>query len=395
MDFTHFKYAKDKVPSETFKKELFFEHLKKEFTDEILNQTEHNAYFSKYDPDSVKTFLLSYAEAKAQLAKYYEHYTEPIFHNKDYKKNQQAERLFKIIKQKKLFNLQLQWRANQISIKEISTSWDFLFWEFEINSCPFIPDVSPKEVMILKQFLNLPQVSAEVLIQYTDWQNYDDIMERDEEGEYVEMPDWYAYYDEHMGTAQLLLLPNTRGEKDEYYRQIALNSNIIKKEREQARKNFKPYVHIPAYHRSFKNNMEYAQQFEPDPYFRELFRLYYEQYKHLEEVPDKDDFSIGDDMVWEAVQKLLQADGPVAMPAHSDWRTAILNCARQYGNQSLYAEIDAVYEEYKMLKETGIGRGDNFSEVWTRFLKNDVTLNIWSQIKLGRKLCGEPEDFNY
>lgn len=395
MDFTHFKYSKDKIPAETFKKELFFEDLKKEFTDEILNHNEHNAYFSKYDPDSVKAFLLSYAEAKAQLARYYEHYTEPRYHNKEYKNNEDAERLFTIIKQKKLFNLQLQWRANQIKIKEISTSWDFLFWEFEINSCPFIPGVSPKEVTILKQFLSLPEISAKDLIQYGGWQNYDEITERDEDGEYIYMPYWYTYYDEHMGTAPLLLLPNTRGDQDAYYREVALNSDIMKEKREVARKNFKPQIHIPAYHKTFKNKLEYAQQFEPDPYFRELFRLCYEQYKHFEEIPDEDDNSIEDDLVMDAVQKLLEADRPVAMPADTDWRTAILNCARQYSNDSLAAEIDSVYDEYKMFKEMGINRGENFSEIWADFLNDSVTTNIWTQILLGRKLCGEPEDFNY
>ncbi len=395
MDFKKFKYSKDKVPAETFKREFFYEDLKKEFTDEVLKCQEHNDYFSKYDPDSVKAFLLSYAEAKVRLAMYYEQYTEPIYHNKEFKNNHYAEQLFGIIKQKKLFNLQLQWRANQIKIKEIFTSWDFLFWESEIDSCPFIPEVSSKEVMIFKQFLCLPHVNAEAHIHYGGWQNYDELTERDEEGEYVFMPDWYAYYDEHMGTAHLLLLPDTRGEQDAYYREIALNSDIIKKQREAARKNFKPYVHIPAYHKSFKNEMEYAQQFEPDPYFRELFRLNYEENKRLEEVPDEDNYSIDDDMVMEAVHDLLRADGPVAMPADSDWRAAILNCARQYGNQSLYAEIDSVYDEYKMYKEMGINRGDNFNEIWAKFLKDDITLNIWSKIKLGRKLCGEPEDFNY
>ncbi len=118
-------------------------------------------------------------------------------------------------------------------------------------------------------------------------------------------------------------------------------------------------------------------------------------YKHLEEGPGEDENSIDDDMVLEAVHKLLEADQPVAMPADSDWRTAILNCARQCSNNSLATEIDSIYEEYKMFKKMGISRGDDFHEVWAKFLKNDVTVNIWSQILLGRKLCNETEDFNY
>jgi hypothetical protein len=395
MNFDNFKYNKDKIPADVSKKQLFFADLKDEFIEELLTRTEHEEYFNKYDPDSVKAFLLSIADLKIQLASYYYLYADPGYQDNEVKYSENAESLLKIIRQKQLFNLQLQWRAEQITIKEITTSWDFLFWEFEIDSCPFLPGITYREVTVLKQFLNEPYVDSTDLIRYGGWQQYTDIMERDEEGDLCYLPEWYEFYDEHMGTGHLMLLPNTRGDKEEYYREVARNSWLTKEKVETANKNFKPVPSVPRLFGSFKNQLEYAERFESDPHFKELFRLHYQKYKHLEEIPADDDYSIPDEYMYDALYTLLEAKKPVPMPAGANWREAMIQCARQYINSTLAADIDNVYEDYRMYTKMGINKGKDFKEVWKRFLNDSVTVNIRSQILLGRKLLGEPENFNF
>ncbi|MEI8203300.1 MAG: hypothetical protein WCH34_09830 [Bacteroidota bacterium] len=392
MNFDNFKYHKDKIPTGA-KKNIFLEELKNEFTEELFNRTDHQTYFDKYDQDSVKSFLLSFAETKKQLIEHYEFYINPAFQHKEIKINEDAKRLFKAILQKKLFNLQIQWRAELIEIKEINTSWDFLFWEINIESCPFIPEITPKEVSVFKQFLCSPNVDAKEAMNYGGWQWYNSFLADEEDDDYEEMPEWYEFYDEHMQTAHLLLLPNIRGKKDEYYREIGLAE--LREINKDKNKDFKPYVPIPYYYSDFKNRLEYANLFEKDPYVKELFKLYYEKYNRDENASDYNSYGIPDDAVREAVQTLLEAQNPINMPGGLPWREALILCAQQCTNQELFNDIDNVYEEYLMFRKMGINTGEDFKTVLEKYLKNDVTININKQILLGRKFLGEPEDFNY
>jgi len=60
---------------------------------------------------------------------------------------------FDLILHKKLFNLQLQWRAELVEIPQIRICGDFLFWKKRIRDCPFIDAVTSTEVEIMKRFL--------------------------------------------------------------------------------------------------------------------------------------------------------------------------------------------------------------------------------------------------
>ncbi|HEX2983457.1 MAG TPA: hypothetical protein VHO28_07930, partial [Ignavibacteriales bacterium] len=89
-------------------------------------------FFGKYNKTSVESFINNYAFQKANLLKYGESYLlneEKLFLTQ---KNKAELRLWEI-QQKKLFNLQCQWRAGMISLPEIETSYDFKYWEKNIE----------------------------------------------------------------------------------------------------------------------------------------------------------------------------------------------------------------------------------------------------------------------
>src|SRR5207249_142334 len=52
------------------------------------------------------------------------------------------------------------------------------------------------------------------------WQDYEELTKRNAEGDMEFMPDWYEFYDGRMGTGALLTLPDIRGKKEAYYKNI-------------------------------------------------------------------------------------------------------------------------------------------------------------------------------
>jgi len=142
------------VPQDQSKKEQFFKDLQQQFCEEISASEEAKEYFSKYSPSSIDSFIKSYASKKVHLAQCYEYYerlySEKETANLDYQKK--AENMLIAILQKKLFNIQLQWRAGKIDIDEINISYDFRFWEDHVASCPFIPAITENEVELIKEY---------------------------------------------------------------------------------------------------------------------------------------------------------------------------------------------------------------------------------------------------
>ena len=389
MNFDDFIYNTENIPENYDLKALFFEDLKNKFYDEIKNNRKQVDYFNTYNPDSVENFMLRYASQKAKLVESYEYYTNESYHNKELKYREVTEKVFDLILQKKLWNLQLQWRANLIDIKEISTTWDFSFWEDNISSCPFIPMVTDSEVEIMKQYLSDPNHTNQTDNWFFSWQNYNEIMQKDEEDDLSSMPDWYEFYDTLMGTDLLLQLPDIKGEKEEYYENIGQQyyTALAKKEPIAPKAVYvSPPPHISC---STEEMLKYAQTFEEDKHFVELFSIYHELIHNYE--PDND---ISDDAIDEAIELLKEAEFPVPITAHSDWRAAIIKSSQQYINSIVIKEIDVVYEEYKMLSEIGLSK-NNDENVIKEHVTYEISELFMRNILKGRELCNEPQDFDY
>ncbi len=244
----------------------------------ILNELKSNpkviAYTSLYDKSSVASFLESYASTKELLLTYGEFYRQ----TKDsgsLSYRTWAENYYWQIAQKKLFNLQCQWRAEQIDLP-IEVTYEFIYWSQNIKACPFIQPPTEEEVQTMIAFLEgapYDHTDNDLL----DWQDYENF--KDEQallGAGDAYPNWYAWYDVHIGPTHLLLLPDLRGtyqekcfaawraeqEKGAVYLMVEEKPYLSTSQFEDFIKQVEPYQ-IYDYYRAYKEWSRKNESMEP------------------------------------------------------------------------------------------------------------------------------------
>lgn len=392
MNFDNFQYKRDKnISSQEY--DLLMEKLKNEFIDDLTNNEKYKVFFDKCDPDTIPGFILGYVEAKIHLITCYtviidvEKTSNHLFY-----RDEALERL-NWIKQKKLWDMQLQWRADRIEIDEVEICNDFHFWGENIESCPFLSSITDKEVEFLKEFLRLEDTDDFLGYEIENWQDYDEFMEKDEYGLYSHSPEFYQYLDDHLFTSYLLNFPNIRGEKEEFYTNLKHEKNREgakeKKLKAQELAKLSEPVFLPL-HFDEAIALEYAQLFEKDPHYIELFKLWQKSIIKIRERDyDKEEF-IGYD-----IDTLKEAEVPVYMPADADWANAVRRCVKKYENEMIIEQLDSVYEEYKMFADIKITSGKSLKKIMEEKSKHWLRITYEQLILDGRELNGEPRDYNF
>jgi len=196
---------------------LMEESEKSRLAGEIAHELEgprFQEYFSKFDEKSVRQFIQSYSMRKAQ----YLQYSPQFLREQEQNVNDDLENAMELlweIQQKKLFNLQCLWRADKIHIPGIEVTYDFIYWEKNISECPFIEAVTNEEVNLYIEYVNSDFYSEPHPL--SSWQDFEGFRKEPYEDDFVALPSWYTFYDNHMGTEELLNMPDIRGEKEKQY----------------------------------------------------------------------------------------------------------------------------------------------------------------------------------
>ena len=110
------------------------------------------AHYEQFNPKSVEEFITKYATMKFDM------FESKEINRQNYENHQTqflslADAFIDMILQKKLFNLQCQWRARLIELPLVDTYRDFTFWEKHIRHCPFIPPITQDEIDLCARFL--------------------------------------------------------------------------------------------------------------------------------------------------------------------------------------------------------------------------------------------------
>jgi hypothetical protein len=376
---------------EKFDEEIKAELIRQQTEEELKNNPLIQAYFSTYNQQSVESFIRNYARKKAIYITRGPAYIN-IKEQEDLKYKLMAEEALWSIQQKKLFNLQCQWRAEQIKLKGIDHTTQFLLLSANIQHCPYLTPVSRAELDLYIKYLRSGTVGD--FLWFDSWQDYDNFkadylhqqhsedMEHDHDMLAVRIPAWYSYYDYHMGTDILLGLNDCRGEKEQKYRSLA--------RKRQAEEIKKQNLHRTIDNRPFINAFDTGSL--------ERFIKEFEDKKLLKYCKAVEGFNLrfDDNMeVEEALETLRGAGESISLNASDDWREAVIEAARRYELEQTASMLPMVFQEYHFRLENGI----NYEQSDFDKKKADGAFQMCElarkQILLGRLLSGEEEDFRF
>ncbi len=360
-----------------------FRHkLQLEFYDDLMNNPIYKDYFSKYEPDSVILFCQEYSKLKISLISLAKYHMDPNASSNEIVLSYYTDRIFDLILQKKLFNMQLMWRAEKINIPQVKICHDFDIWSNQLRNCPFIEKVTPKEIQVMKQFLMDDNFCSEIGF-LIGWQDYDKLISVNEEDDCELMPPWYEFYDEKMGTGSLLLLPNLRGEKENEYKQLYRKwKHKQPPDPIPSKQASTPYLNtlIGSEH----DYVSFMEQFEND-YICKLQQARMDEKIFADKTYDPEALRV-------AIMDIELAEEPVHFDSKLNWHEAILKAAQQVKNSRIADYLDTVYNVYAMQYDLGMMPSYDIDKE-----NDDKSLRqmILNQILKGREESGESKDLDF
>jgi hypothetical protein len=385
------------------------ESIKKDLLKKLPKIIEH---FSEFQPGSVVHMIEWYAEKRhrfTKVADYYAGAAERI--HLGYLPS--AEKFLRHIQYKKLLDLQCLWRAGKIELKGIETTFDFRKWGEDIYNCPFLPAITQDEVDLMIRFLNETPVemqpSDEHFFDY-DWHNYEYLKICFAEEEEIELqdfykdytiailedngiPPWYEFYDTYMGTKGLLALTDVKRPKEAYYIKLWNDHKNKEKEEQERMEGKEPAPPPPPRDERWymgidsdtdEDIAEMVDAFE-SPEVKKLWENYV-----VVDVKESSDEEALEEEVRSIYFSLTEEKEIVPLEAHEDWRQGLIISYRRHKFRKTVEAIPTAYDDYLTRIETGIGfsHPDNNEPMqWE--------IDIRQSILEGRRIAGEPMDFNF
>ncbi len=305
------------------KKILKEEDRRKLWRKEMEESEAWQNYFKQFNPAHVDNFIDTYLTYKNMWLEYGDMYEKRQEEN-SIRWVTAATKHLEIIQQKKLFDAQCLWRAEQLEIPEIKICCEFVVWGKNILNCKFIKPITQADIELYQQYLLTGEPDEDVGWWNTIlWQYYEGIVEsyHDSENSDDDFPSWYEYHNTYRGTSGYMSLPNIRGEKEDSYLSIATGQ--IKNETVTSIKNIETPVETKQYpYLSFydqKNTDWLVDHFET-----KQIRRFYKAYKWGIKENDKEE------NLKYYLDILIDANEPIAMESNEDWEDAIKNTALKY-----------------------------------------------------------------
>jgi hypothetical protein len=403
-------------------KEQHIAHLKTE--------PAYQKVYEKIDSTDIEEFIEEYATLKVDLyekkeayaAEYEQHYTQFLV---------KADAYIDKILQKKLFNLQCRWRANDIQLPLIYVIDDFDYWQENIRSCPFIVPITEKEIDICISFLKEDIDWDDNEYNGVYWQNYDGIQHKLKYDSYTkeervvygmgqacnedDFPRLYAFFDKHQNTADLLHLPDLRGPVEQMY--MEKSDEIAGAEQiETLRKEGKLEEMMDFDSNGLSKTMEYYLSVRKLKWAKFVERTEDQQTKELfkqsEYVNRKDKRSIyferttvhsrkNDPMVYFKFLQEFDEIPPIEAQAGDNWRIALERTARKFQQQKIAEMLPYAYETYLLEFDTFDNIPQLIADRVARY-KYDIESKEYKEmienrefILDGREALTDKRDFDY
>ncbi|GAA3951979.1 hypothetical protein [Hymenobacter algoricola] len=301
------------------------------------------------------------------------------------------------IQQKKLFDLQCQWRAEEVTdIPGVVITNDFDTLSAAIENSPALSPITAEEFALYLEWVQQADYARDLNDRHDGrfvWQNHRFLREAlapdapplqaRPVATLKAVSDWYRFHNARTGHDRLLYLPDVRGTKEERYwdawREGLREQEAIAQAAGTA-PDPRPSYLPPEEHRTLAT--EFAGRFEPARLNRwreatELLRPpMSEQDRELQMI----------------THFLLSTWEPVAVEGSPDWREATRQAYYAYCHRQLLEQLPVVYQEYLQRQSWGIAQPDRLD--WD-LSHHNMAQYYRGWLLDGRARLGEPEDFDF
>lgn len=363
----------DDSSKKQFKKEV--EHKidekkkKKQWRHDLENNPDVREYLSQFNHFGVSRFFDEYIQHKYLAYKHKKLYAD-LLESKRTEYIDTATEHLKVLLQKKMFDMQCLWRANQLTIDGIEIAQDFIMWEHKILDCPFL-EIDEDDIELYQEFLRSGKPELfEFLID--GWQDYDSYKQTDD-GSENDLPLWYEFHNLKTGNGVLSQLQDIKGEKEKFYRSLAFNSEQ-RPEVPPYEPDFRPYIDD----KEEEVRRKVAKIIEDTE-----SQKYIENYHKFKKISDRNL-----DDVWFSLNEIEE---PVPVESHEDFREALEIAYKKYWFGKIAEHLPIAYNQYLFSRKMNLAASKGKYDHFYVSIREDVANHILK----GRELNGEPRDFNY
>lgn len=370
--------ATQKKVDEATEKIVNAEDLKIKWREELENNPAVHNYFKGFYGNAMEDFLKSYIQNKYLYYTYGDFYGQKNETKGEYWIHQAHENL-KPILQKKLFDMQCLWRAEQLNIQGIETAFDFKIWEYEIMNCQFLDPITTDEIALYQSFL-LQIDDFDSNYDFYDWQNYDEIKAAQEsDGDDIDdMPDWYEFHNTRTGKSSLLLLPDTRGTKENFYLDLVREKSRIESEKNkpEAESDTRPFI---------------------SPFDKETVSTFIKKFEDAETQKNYKNYIKGsahlrfeNSTFRSIVSAIFDAGENIPIASHHNAMEAIEKAYSNYCAKKTAEYMPIAHEQYLFNLKMGFMHKNEMENYFIKF-----ATNVKDMILEGRELNGEAKDLDF
>ena len=366
--------------------EIHREELIEKFISEIKANQHYTTFFSEYLPSSVNSFVKLYAHKKAAWTISGKTFKTEMERMELMWENEAMKRLEEI-QQVKLFLYQCNYRAGAVeeTTGAVHTIFDFFYWKDNVLNATFLEPVTMEDIELYTDYLMSDEVNHCPFVFIESWQDFEDIRLAYTDPEETDrtVPEWYLYYFSRTGHGIELSLPDIKREKDVFYFQQG-NKERARLLREAEEKALQEKPELAAekkgvfFNHFDEGNLERFMSLFEDRENRDMHKVWeaWTAFNEREEML-RDDLDI-----------LMYANEHVPVPGSTSWIEATRIAAARYRSVKISESLPAAYDQYKMNLDLGITFPEAEKSRANADFYNDLVL-------LGRKLAGEPENFDY
>jgi hypothetical protein len=372
------KYTNEKV-EKGIQDLLEEKELKITWRKEIEQNETIQDYFKSYNERSVVSFVDSYINNKYLWYKYGDMYKRMSDENQSQWIVMAHEHLEAIL-QKKLFDLQCLWRAEQLEIEGVKICFDFNIWENDIFNCPFLEPINKNDIELYQEYLLKNDTEFGRFSISEEWQNYEDIKNSyiSDNGE-SEMPAWYEFHNLRTGNSKLLLLPDIRGEKEQFYSELYFKNKEQKieiKEKQIVIEDLDKRLYL-------ENHKKDVVSFFVKTFETKEIQNKFHYYQEANESDNDNEY------YEEIFRDLLENKEYIPISSHYDFKEALKLAYNNFCNKKLSDHLPIALEQYLFNIKMGfsVERDNDFYIE----LRNTYTQRFME----GRVLNGEEHNLNF